>query len=645
MPPTLSLFHDPVGDSPDLQRVLALPRRPRVMPGTATAEAMIRHVQSTYGRDNPNCSCSRIQDARGIRRKPCILTPNYAQAWAMYEMAVTGGVVGQLAVGSGKTFLDVMLPMAKSGCQTAIVLVPATLLRQLVTEYLLIAEHWRVPGISVDVPGNHPEVRRDNRPGAPLLRVMPYSRLQLADNTTYLERMKPDLIIVDEAQHLASAKSARGGRFLRYFATTPVKTALAAYSGTLTDDSLDDYQHFTILALGMGAPLPIDADALEEWKAAIDPSDWPAPEGALSRLKSDPDEDIQDAFHRRLVETPGIVMTAGASIDTPLEIRERPAPRMPDDPSEDPRAPGDEVLGVPSGWWPGCASALDRLRRDWVRPDGEELLEILPVARCARELACGLFLRWHFPRGESRSLVDEWLAARKAWRRELRDKLRARQPHLDSPFLCALAARRYWRVGNPREFDETGRPYDQQVPDELPEWDAETWPRWARVKEEVKPQTEVIRLDPFLARDAAEWARSNRGIVWWSTVGFGRWVSELSGLPLYGEGPEAAAAIVAEDGRRSVIASIRSHGTGRDGLQRLFSTQLVTQAMSSAVGYEQLFGRLSRIGQDAEVVSAWIYRHTEELRDSVDTALRRARYVGKTMGQAQRLTSSWLIDD
>lgn len=644
MPPTISLFRGPVSDSADLHRILALPRRPRVSPDTATAEALIRHAVATYGLGRERCSCATIQAECKIQAKPCIVTPTYAQAWALHEMAVVNGVVGQLAVGSGKTFLDIMLPLAKHDCRLAVVFVPSTLLGQLVTEYRLVAQHWRVPALKVDVPISHPDYFDVSaQPDQPVLRVMPYSRFQRHEATTYLERMRPDLVIVDEAQNLASASSARGARFLRYFATSTSRISLAAYSGTLTDDSLRDYWHFVVLALQNGAPLPLDPDALEEWCGAIDPQDWPGPEGALKALKSEESEHIQDAFHRRLVETPGIVMTAGASVDVPLEIRERRAPEIPDVQREDPRAPGHEGLGIPCGWWPGVKTCLQHLRATWERPDGEELLDALAVARCARELACGLFLRWKFVRGEREPEIFEWKAARKEWRMELRDKLKRREPYLDSMFLCALAARRYWRVGSQREVDEEGRAVSGQEIDECPAWDAETWPRWAAIKDRVRPVTEVVRLDPFLAQDAADWGQSHKGVIWYTTVGFGTWVSELGGLPMHGGGPGAGERIAAEDGTRSIVASVNSHGTGRDGLQRVFWDQLVTQALSSAVGFEQLFGRMSRIGQPSAIVTAEIYRHTIETRAAIDSALRKARYVGRTMGQTQRLTSSWQI--
>lgn len=622
--PIASLFtggKPPVRPSPDLARILALPKRPPVEPNTARAQAMIDHVVAKYGRGPRACRCRRIQDDAHVIPKPCIKEPNYAQAWAMHEMATVGGLVGQLGVGSGKTFLDILAAMAFQNCQCAVLLVPSTLVDQLALEYDLVAEHFRVPTMQFHAGLKAPKGRIV--PGAPVVHVMPYSRFQLAEATVFLDTLKPDLLIVDEAQNLASMTSTRSGRYLRFAAAHP-NCRFAIWSGTLTNDEIQDYAHHCDFALGDGSPLPRDPDVVDEWGSAINPEDFNAPPGALLALANQ-DEHIQDAFHRRLVWTPGFVATRGASIDAEMEILERPPPHMP-------------VV---------VRDHLAQLRALWLRPDGEELVDALAVARCARELACGLYLRWRFNNGETDSQIDEWLAARKAWRRELRQKLARREPHLDSPLLCANAAARAWgSQGSVLDYDDDGTPIEATaVNPTAPMWKAETWPRWAAVRGTVKPLTESVRVDPFLANDAVAWGMQERGIIWYQTVAFGAWVAELSNgvFPLHGGGPDAGKRIAKERGDRTIVASIASHGTGRDGLQRLFKTQIVTQPPASAVGWEQLLGRLSRIGQEAQVITAWLYRHTPEVRAATDDALRRALYVQRTMGSVQKLHAGWKV--
>lgn len=894
--PLASLFgghKPPVSRSPDLARILALPRRPRVEPGTATAEALIEHATAVYSRGPRACKCPQIQAAAKIIPKPCITRLNYAQAWSLHELTLVSGLVGNLAVGVGKTLLDLLAPLAVPGCRCAVLFAPSNLTRQIAVEYDLIAEHFRVPTMSIHAGVKSPPMR--TVPGAPVLYVIPYSRFQRAESTVFLESMQPDLVIVDEAQHFANLTSTRSSRFLRYFAEHP-GTRLAAWSGTLTDDNIQDYCldpdtrvltsdlrwvpvsevragdelvgfdeslrktrmrrstveatkrvtkrrlrlttnhgtivcsddhqwvlygrartyhkkgytqlggrrgrgrghcwiqakdiragdllvkycepwevdetreggylaglldgegwvsgsmvgfaqkpgvvldryrsglrergfeivergsgvrqvfavgdkvnlrllgmlrpsrllakasrlwegrapqgykstpvrvlavddlgpgevcavqtstrtllaegllshncHFCGLALGEGSPLPLKPDVVDEWGTALNPDDWVAPPGALMQM-CEPGEHVQDGYHRRLTQTLGFVATSGASIDADLEVLQRPAPALPDTQLADPRAPGIPELGIPRGRWPGVATALRHLRSSWCRPDGEELVDALAVARCARELACGLFLRWKFTHGETEAQILEWLAARKDWRSELRGKLQRREPHLDSPLLCANAAARAWgQAGGVVDFDDEGEAVLFQAGEGLPMWRAKTWPRWRAIRDAVRPETEAIRLDPFLANDAAAWALQERGIVWYATVAFGTWVAEISGLPQHAGGPKAEERISAERGDRSIVCSIKSHGTGRDGLQRLFSTQLVAQPPASAVAFEQLLGRLSRIGQAADKVSAHIYRHTPEVAAAVDAAMRKSMYVQRTMGSPQKLVAGWKI--
>ena len=58
---------------------------------------------------------------------------------------------------------------------------------------------------------------------------------------------------------------------------------------------------------------------------------------------------------------------------------------------------------------------------------------------------------------------------------------------------------------------------------------------------------------------------------------------------------------------------------------------------SSGDGCEQLLGRLHRIGQDADEVNTWTYRHVKEFRDGIDKAIEQARFLKATLGSDQKL--------
>lgn len=579
---------DAVRGSFDLARVHQLARRPQLDLESTRALALVELMTSRLGRTNSSCACTTLGRRRCIDR----LLP--AQAWALYEAGIVGGLLGPIGVGHGKTALDILVPLVIDDCRTAALLVPPGLVGQLEGEYLAIREHFNVPSLIL------PDGRGYLVAGRPALHVVPYSRFSREEMTDYLERLRPDLIIADEAHALKNASSVRTGRFMRYFAAHP-ETRLCCWSGSLTSKSICDFAHLSAYSLGMGSPLPVEPDEWRSWATAIDPSDWPAPAGALRALAS-PGEDIRDAMARRIVETRGVVATRGSVSGASIILRERRPSPIPND----------------------LADLIRALHKTWTRPDGEELILALDVARCARELACGFYYRWRFPGDPPRALIDEWRAARSAWHQELREKLKHPKPHLDSPLLCAKAAIRAYA-------DYEG---------DLPVWRADSWPRWRDVRNSVRYETEAVWVSDYLVRDAAAWAWSTRGIVWYEHTAFGEAVAAASGLPLHGGGPEAESRIRAEKGDRSLIASIKSHGTGRDGLQYLFAEQLVANPPSSGDAWEQLLGRLHRQGQGANEVVTHVYRHTADMRDALDRALVLAKFIEGITTSQQKLLAA-----
>lgn len=613
----------PVQESADLERVVALDRRDKPPPHSDHAEALVELITARYSVDRGACACAAMG-------RTCITRLRLAQAWALYELGMTGGLLGPIGVGHGKTVLDIMAPLAVPDCKLAVLLVPPNLVEQLTREYELIAQHFRVPGM---ITHHGKRYESAGEPGV-WLHVLPYSRLSRHEFSAFLEELGPDTIIADEVHKLRHADTATTARVLRYFTDHPA-TRFCGWSGSLTDSSIKDYAHLSYLALRGRSPLPLDSMAVDDWARALDPSDNPAPAGALFELCA-PGEHVQEGFHRRLTETLGVISTDEPAIDAAIDILEHP------------------VSSVPQA----VAGALADLRNTWTRPDGEELVDAFAVARCARELACGFYYRWVFPRKERVTLILEWLEARKEWNREVRDVLKQRLEHLDSPLLAARAAQRAWGDWRRKSFeeicaevaeerDDDGGPAYENVEIEarrrleyegdLPSWKAGTWPRWRDARNTVFYQTEPVRLDSFLAENAAAWARDNRGIVWYGSSAFGAWVGEVSGLPVHGGGPKAGEIIAAERGDRSIIASMKSHGTGRDGLQRLFSRCLMAQPPSSATEWEQVLGRLHRVGQESDIVRAWYYAHTIEVRDAMDSARERAAYVERTIGAVQKL--------
>lgn len=589
-----------VRDSEDLQRILRLPRRPPsdLTKGTARAEALVELMTGRLRRaDRPPgapCGCAALGRVKKDGTPNCVNRLLPAQAWALFEAPLAGGLFASVGVGSGKTLLDVLVAMVMPDCRVAALLVPPGLVGQLGREYLAIREHFNVP--SLILPGAKGWVVPGGK--VPAVHVVPYSRFSHTSSTDLLERLKPDLIIADEVHKLKNKTAARTGRFLRRFADAP-DTRLCCWSGTVTSRSIKDFAHLIAFALGEGSPLPLLPETVDEWAGALDPSDWPAPAGAI-RLLGRPNEEPIEAVRRRIAETRGVITTvANEGGVASIVLRERKAPPMPND----------------------IADAIVQLHKTWCRPDGEELLLALDVARCARELACGFFYRWRFPGKPTPEAVEAWFAARKAWGKEMREKLKRPEPHLDSPKLLANAAERALA-------GYTG---------DLPVWHSDTWERWRDLRHTVKHVTEAVWISDYLVEDTVAWAKDAGGIVWYEQDAFGERVAKLGGFPKYGGGDDAAAEIAKENGSRPIVVSRRAHGEGRDGLQHGYSRQLVANPPADGLEWEQLLGRLDRRGQAEDEVVTEVYRHTVELRDAIDKALRFAKYIEGITSASQKL--------
>lgn len=594
----------PVGASQDLTRILALPRRP--VPSTVDAQRTIDTVMDHFQlrRANPACEC------RAKFKRDCILSLNLIQAWSLVEMHTQDGLLGAIGVGHGKTILDLLAPMVLRGAATVCLLVPVKNMRGLLHDWELVGQHFHMPSIVMHDSTNVSRII----PGRPVLHVLPYSRLQQPTASEYLQNnIKPDAIVADECHKLKRAQCATTGRVLRYFRDNP-KTKFCGWSGSLTDKSIKEYSHLAALALRHGSPLPIVQEVVDDWARALDPPALGAvncPEGALIAL-CEPGEHVRSGFRRRLTETPGVVSTSVAAVSARLEILEHKPPPMP----------------------ASVEAALTALRNDWVRPDGAEFADALQRHACALQLACGFFYRHRFPpiKGVPQKVTDilSWQDARRDWCSEVRHAIRNRKEHFDSEALARNAAERAW--GH--------RPV--AAGNKLPVWKASSFPRWRELEHTVAHVPETVWIDDWLARDVANWARDNRGIVWYSQAAFGVRVAEISGLALHTGGPEAEQLIerfVKSDDPTpaSIICSLGSHGTGRDGLQFKFDDQLVANFPSSNQECEQFLGRLHRFGQKADTVRCRFLRHTPEVNRATNQALRRAGYVESTWGQAQKL--------
>lgn len=599
-----------------------------------TAEEINFAQQVAAMRPGTELAVNAAYEANGY---PCITEFNGVQAWTLKEAVEVGGIIAFSGVGSGKTVSNILMPMAfpelhaqnGQAPRTAALLIEPKQRLHYKSHYLRLREHFRVSSIVFD-DGTNITV-----PGTPPLHLISYSKLSHKLQSDLLERLNPDLLGADEG-HRACGDSAINRRFKRFLAhkirmredalargeqVLRRATILVVQSGTLEKDSVEDTQMVCAYALGTGSPLPLDKNEAKAWSAVfdnaydIDRSSKTAkalykafgngvnPDDYIVIDDSDgPENAVREGFQQRRAGTLGIITANAPDVNAAIYICERKISKIP----------------------PKIVTALADIRQNWRRPDGEEFDDKMLQVSCAREIAAGYFNFWTFPKHPCTcpknrelydpkcsecQLIDEWFVHRKAYNKELRRKLSRGERFLDSAELCRSAAERFWQEP----------PYKG----DLPKWDCESFPKWRDIENRVEYTERAEWIDDYMARDAADWALKNKGVVWFLGTPMGRKLEELTGLPYFNGGPGVEQRMRAEKGDRSILVSLSAHGNGTDGLQHIFSEQLLVEMPSSnatAQGFEQVLGRLHREGQRADIVYTHVYTHVTEFTDQLYNA-------------------------
>lgn len=519
------------------------------------------------------------------------------QSAMLVEAALANGLLGPVSAGSGKTLASLLIG-AEMNAKKIVLLVPPQLRAQLMSvDIPRLNQHWVLP--------------------LDRLRVVAYSELSNAKSADILDQIKPDLIVADEAHSLKSRAAARTKRFNRYFKEHP-ECRFVGLSGTITRKSLRDYQHLSELALKKNSPLPASYHTLNEWAEALDVSDDPMPPGALLSLcdereraiaedpKSTIDvekrkaahEAVRSGFRRRLIETPGVVATSESAVGTSLVIN-----------ALRPVVPAEVQV------------ALRDLNTKW-EIAGDELTDILEVSRIARQLAAGIFTRWKWPDG----IVDvEWLSARSAWHKEVREVLKQSRRGMDSPLLVtnAVIAGKYH---------------------------SDAYWTWAEAKKRYSPEPprETVWISDFLVKYAVEWGKEHGtkatpAVIWYSHVSLGEAIAKLGNFPFFGAGAQASEDLTKVNTNQTpvIVASVKAHSVGKN--LQAFNKCLITTCLSSGADMEQLIARQHRPGQLADEVIVDVCVHTVELADAFNSALRDAQYIETTQGQRQKLNFARLL--
>ena len=551
------------------------------------------------------------------------------QSEALYWAKTTGGLIGAIGVGGGKTLTSFLLPVAMEA-KVSVLFVPPHLYRKTLGDYGKLRLYWRLPELgdfrNPVVMGGGMGPQLDLGGAGQVLYIISMGQLSVAASSDLLERLQPDLLIVDEAHYLRGTTSARSKRVKRYFDAHKA-TRAAFLSGTLTNSALTDYWHLCKWALKGGSPLPMSAHTAQVFDAIFGTksdeqrraeahargADMPA-QGYLDDIKRRycawaSDDDASAAFAKRLSLTPGWVNTSSVDCRAGLTIVEVTCP-------------------VPAA----VQTAMVDVEDKWVAPDGEELESSLELDQLLSTLSAGFHNVWKW-RGD---VVDEeWLLAKRRWAKGIRTVLKRNMTGIDSPLLVENACRRH----------------DDRIANAVIEFDAEErvplltlYQKWQAVRDRPAPDTRAVWLSEFLCQDAVARAKkSKRGtILWYENPAVGEVLQRLSGWPIFGAGDKDARALnqLAQsvlDGADAthIICSWLCHGTGKN-LQG-WDRAIVVQTPGRGDTVEQLLGRLHREGQKSdEVVFQW-YVHSDWAKAAMAKARTESMYQERTLRQPQRL--------
>lgn len=512
------------------------------------------------------------------------------QSVALAEAAEIGGLFCTGSVGSGKALIALLLPEAMDA-KRAVILTKA---------------HLKVPLLRAahDFYGKHVRIPWDR------FTVVSYEELSSPKSGGRLEELQPDVIIGDEAHSLKHKDSVRTDRFLRYARHHP-HVRYAWLTGTAARKSLKEFAHLLDLALGLGSPAPKDHYELLSWCGAVDLSPAHPTDPGMLETFCEAGETVREGYQRRLFSTPGVVRDEGRDlIGASLTICRR-------------------SLLVP----PAVRMLVEGVQKNWKLGDLEMKLAI-EQAQATRQLSLGFYYRWEWPGGRRDT---EWLDARSEFHAEVREKLKRRRPGMDSPFLLAGAADRYWRwfCGYETTDEETGEivrvpPKTGAKPKNS--WESETWLAWNEVRHRAKPTTKTIWVNEFLVDASLKWTKSisSGGIIWYHYRALGERVAEKGGFPIYGAGKDAELATA-----KVIVCSIKAQGTGKN-LQARYSRNLFTSLMPNAEEFQQTVGRTHRPGQEEDEVSVdWF--GTGENCLAMEALKQEAEFQEQTLGEKQKV--------
>lgn len=514
-----------------------------------------------------------------------------SQGQTLAELHSEGGAFCGVRAGGGKTAIMALAPSILQA-RRPLLLGPAASVKKTYRDFAELREHWQMT--------------------RGLYRVESYSKV--SQSTTckacdgegcpdcddkgefpdVLENYQPDLLVLNEAHLVKNVRGAACARRVSRYISRHPDMPVIVLSGTLRRNSLLDFAHLLVWALGDGAPVPHRREDQERWAACLDDHD----DSQLAFLSRDlgPLRSVEHArqvFKERLQATPGVIISQDWYGDTPLHLTAK------------------ELVPPPE-----LDEPFRRLRELWVTPDGWELADAaFECYAVARQLAQGFFYRPD-PRPP-----EPWSEARKAWCRLSRRTLEAEGQELYDSESQVAAAARAGRLG--------------------PEGKA-IWETWDAIRPTftLNPKPEWLSDHALLAAEA--WGREGRGIIWTEHRAFALELARRTGWPYYGQlGRDALTGRCIEDDRgdHPIIASLIANAADLN-LQGpgQFHRNLYTSVVGDANLWEQSMARTHRFGQTAQSVEVYYWIGCYEHRSAMTKAFSEARANENQYGPPQKLS-------
>lgn len=487
-----------------------------------------------------------------------------AQATALQELSDLKGLFAPMRVGSGKTLVSLLAHNAV-GAEKSVLIVPASLRDKTKRDYKALRDDWRVV----------------------LPTLLSYEELGRVQHAEKLNRLRPDLLILDEAHKARNGRAACTRRIKRYIVENP-DCVVVCLSGTLMTDFLMDYHHLTTWALRDSAPVPIRPADAERWALALDKD-----VGIFQRERAADLSALSGGFHEHFRGSRGVVPTPGTDCEASILL---------------------------SRWSPKIPTALQEIINDVEltseRPDGE-MLDEWELPECLCQLALGFYYRW------DPAPPEWWLTPRRAWRSYVQGVLDAHLDGFDSEMQIAVALDN--QDGDTKQPPNCGQGLAKLS-------------AWRKVRKKFEPNAVPVWLTDEVMHQVVRFSEKGT-LIWVKQIAAGEKLAEL-GVPYYGAGanPEGAPP------GQTMALSIAAHGTGVN-LQHHWSKNLVLHPPANADAWEQMVGRTHRLGQKADEIVVRVISAIDYHRSVMRRVRAEARRLTDASGFSYKISLATSVDE